>query len=414
MISEEFLKQTASLPGVDGEAFARAMAEPSAVSIKLNRRKCHSLSDLGYGELTPVKWASGGYYLDERPRFTLNPLLHAGVFYVQDASSMIYSTIVEYLIDRGLLAQNPLVADFCAAPGGKTTSIINAVGDSATVIANEFEPKRAAVLKENLLKWGFPRIMVTNSPTGRLAQACTDSFDLVAVDAPCSGEGMMRKDETAVSQWNPGLVRKCAALQREILSDAVDALKPGGCLIYSTCTFNMTENEENVVWMTENLGLETVALDFPEEWGIGKSLMPGIHALRFMPHLTRGEGLFAAVLRKPGDAQTPKHEVVRKNVAKKLKVILDGIPQVTMKGKMEIPASEWALSTDFPKDRYPVAPIDLDKGLSYLRHEAITLDESAPRGFVVVEYLGYPLGFVKNIGSRANNLFPQNWKIRNL
>ena len=414
MLPEGFLKSIASLPDVDVEAFTKAMNLPPAVSLKLNRRKCCNVSELGYGELNPVKWSASGFYLDERPQFTINPLLHAGVFYVQDASSMIYETIVANLLSRKIIPENPLVADLCAAPGGKTTSIINALDDSATVIANEFDSKRALILKENLLKWGFPNIVVTNNNTSRFAEACSDSFDLVAVDAPCSGEGMMRKEEIAVSQWNPGLVRKCASLQREIISDAVAALRPGGCLIYSTCTFNLQENEENVEWMIKQFGLQPIDMEFPAEWGVGKSLIPGVPAMRFMPHITRGEGLFVAVLRRPGEYERVSIDFLRKSVAKKMRVILDGIPHFNRKGKIEIPASEWTLSTNFPRMEYPSVDVDLESALSYLRHEAIRLDENAPRGFVVITYKGHPLGLVKNIGNRANNLFPSSWKIRYL
>ncbi len=411
MIPEEFFQSVASLPGVDGEAFRHAMTLPPAVSIKLNRRKCTDVNQLGYGPLDPVSWCSHGFYLDQRPLFTLNPLLHAGVFYVQDASSMIYETIVTRLAEWGYLSASPLVADFCAAPGGKTTSIINALPDSATVVANEFVPQRAGILRENLLKWGFPRIMITNSPTSRLA-AAGPLFDLVAVDAPCSGEGMMRKDETAVSQWSPGLIRSCAALQREILADAVAALRPGGCLIYSTCTFNRTEDEENVDWLVAEHGLEPVDIEFPAEWGIGRQCGSTHPAYRFMPHLTRGEGLFVAVFRKPGSDTPVSHDRARTLVSKRAKVILDGIPTVTAKGKVEIPASEWTLSSAFPRDRYPEVELDEATALSYLRHEAIRLDENQPRGFIVVKYKGHPLGFVKNIGPRANNLHPSPWRIR--
>lgn len=410
-IPEEFLKIVESMPGVDAVAFSAAMSEVPAVSVKLNRRKCADITELGYGSPAPVKWCSNGFYLDERPQFTLNPLLHAGVFYVQDASSMVHEEIVRRLVAGGVLDATSVVADFCAAPGGKTTSIINALPDGALMVANEFEPRRAAILKENLLKWGYPEMVVTNSPTSRLA-SLGEVFDLVAVDAPCSGEGMMRKDETARTQWNPGLVTKCAALQREILADAVAALKPGGILIYSTCTFNRTEDEDNVSWIAAEAGLEPVDMELPAEWRIGASLRPDVPALRFMPHLTRGEGLFVAVLRKPGESATTNRRKLSDALRRQTRVILDGIPTVTLKGKLEIPASEWTLAVDFPIDNYPFAELGKETALSYLRHEAITLSADTPKGYVVVCYKGHPLGFVKNIGNRANNLFPANWKIK--
>lgn len=413
MLPEGFIEEMRSLPGLDFDAFARAMSGPASVSIKLNRRKCTDPAETGYTSEESVKWCGSGYYLAERPKFTLNPLMHGGAFYVQDASSMIYETIVDRLIADHGLSESALTLDMCAAPGGKTTSMINSLGDGATVIANEIMPQRAKALRENLLKWGFPRIMATSNDTSRFAR-CGEAFDLIAVDAPCSGEGMMRKEEMAVSQWSPGLVKQCAALQREILENAVAALRPGGFLVYSTCTFNRHEDEENVEWLIEQRGLESVDLNLPEEWDIGTQIGSPYPAMRFMPHITRGEGLFAAVFRKPGDAPATNHEKARDMVRKNCKVILDGIPTVTAKGKIEIPASEWALSTDFLKDRFPRAELDTETALSYLRHEAIRLGSETPKGFVVVTYKGHPLGFVKNIGNRANNLYPAEWRIRNL
>lgn len=222
----------------------------------------------------------------------------------------------------------------------------------------------------------------------------------------------MRKDEEAARQWSEGLVTQCAALQRDILSEAVKVLRPGGFLIYSTCTFNRREDEENVEWLISGHGLEPVDMDFPDEWGIGKGIGTDLPVLRFMPHLTRGEGLFVAVLRKPGESRPVNREKVLSIIRKKARVILDDIPTVNTKGKVEIPASEWALATDFPRGRYPESDVDLETALRYLRHEAICLDADSPRGFTVITHKGHPLGFVKNIGNRANNLYPTEWRIR--
>lgn len=413
MLSQQFIEQISTLPGLDAAALIDSLGTPPTVSIKLNRRKLSGPDVLGYGDLLPVPWCRSGFYLDERPKFTLNPLLHAGAFYVQDASSMIHETLVASIADRFGLPARPLVLDMCAAPGGKTTSMINALPDGAFVVANEVMPQRAKILRENLLKWGYPDIMVTGSQASRFA-AAGEVFDLVAVDAPCSGEGMMRKDEEARAQWSPGLVRQCAALQREILDSAVLALRPGGVLIYSTCTFNTEEDERNAEWLVCEKGLEPIDPALPEAWGIGRQLGSDVPGLRFMPHITRGEGLFAALFRKPGDGAPVSRDRALGAVRKSARVILDGIPEVNMKGKVGIPASEWALSTTFPRGRYPEASLDLDTALRYLRHEAITLPAETPRGFVAVTFNGFPLGFVKNIGNRANNLYPAEWRIRNL
>lgn len=415
-LPQGFIDMISPLLGADAPAFLEAMQQTPSVSIKLNRRKTTDVAATGYDGTEAVRWCRSGYYLPHRPLFTYNPLLHAGVFYVQDASSMIYETIAERIVPMALDTGSPLrVLDLCAAPGGKTTSLINALPDGSMVVANEFIGNRASILKENLLKWGYPDIMITNSPTSRFADM-GEIFDIVAVDAPCSGEGMMRKDETAVTQWNEGLQRQCASLQREILTDAFKALKPGGFLIYSTCTFNRLENEENVNFLVEDLGMVTVDMEFPQEWGIGKGIETLHPCMRFMPHITRGEGLFAAVLRKEGDypkATRLKDDAFRKLIKSKVKVICDGIPTSILKGREMVPTSESVLSTDFTRGSLPEAEVDETTALSYLRHEALHLDSDIPRGFVVITYKGYPLGLVKNIGNRANNLFPSVWRIRN-
>lgn len=413
MIPQNFIESLAGLPGLDTSAFLAAMEREPAVSIKINKRKFKSFEEIGYGALTPVKWCESGFYLPERPKFTLNPLLHAGVFYVQDASSMIHETIVGSLRKRGLLPDGLLALDLCAAPGGKTTSIINALDDTSFIVANEVVPQRARILRENLVKWGFPSVMVASSPTSVFA-TLGETFDLVAVDAPCSGEGMMRKEEEARAQWGPGLVKQCASLQREILSDAADALKPGGILIYSTCTFNRCEDEENVAWLVEELGLEPVDMEFPEEWGIGEAIESQYPALRFMPHLTRGEGLFAAVLRKPGHLIPGDRVRMLQKMRKKLRLLLDGVPASTVKGKTELPAPELPLFLVPEVNRFPMADVDKETALRFLRHEAIQLPPEAPRGFTVISYSDHPLGLAKNIGNRANNLYPAEWRIRNL
>lgn len=418
MLKPEFIASLKEIGGLDVEAFVESLGVRPETSIRINRRKLDDPAVLGYDGLQPVSWCGSGFYLPDRPVFTLNPLFHAGLFYVQEASSMIHETIVGRVLP--MLPPSPRVLDLCAAPGGKTTAAMNALPDTATVIANEIMPKRAKILRENLMKWGFPGTVVTSVDTGVFASV-GPIFDLVIADAPCSGEGMMRKDETAAAQWTEGLVAACETLQRKILADAVEALAPGGILIYSTCTFNTRENEGNLRFAMENLGLEAVDLKLPPEWGISPQASGPYPALRFMPHVTRGEGLFAAVMRKPGAAPAGKIQAVSRLKAS-LRPLMDGIPRTeTLRPKrdgkkegIEIPRSEWALAYDFPRNRYPEAEVDEAAALSYLRHESMVLPAGTPRGFVVITYKGYPLGFVKNLGTRANNLYPAEWKIRNL
>ena len=418
MLKPEFIASLKEIEGLDVEALVESLGVRPETSIRINRRKLDDPAVLGYDGLQPVSWCGSGFYLPDRPVFTLNPLFHAGLFYVQEASSMIHETIVGRVLP--MLPPSPRVLDLCAAPGGKTTAAMNALPDTATVIANEIMPKRAKILRENLMKWGFPGTVVTSVDTGVFASG-GPIFDLVIADAPCSGEGMMRKDEAAAAQWTEGLVAACETLQRKILADAVEALAPGGILIYSTCTFNTRENEGNLRFAMENLGLEAVDLKLPPEWGISPQASGPYPALRFMPHVTRGEGLFAAVMRKPGAAPAGKIQAVSRLKAS-LRPLMDGIPRTeTLRPKrdgkkegIEIPRSEWALAYDFPRNRYPEAEVGEAAALSYLRHESMVLPPETPRGFVVITYKGYPLGFVKNLGTRANNLYPAEWKIRNL
>ncbi|MDE5869586.1 MAG: RsmB/NOP family class I SAM-dependent RNA methyltransferase, partial [Muribaculaceae bacterium] len=350
----------------DADALLEALENAPEVTIKINRRKVSDSAVTGYDLSDRVLWCDSGFYLKERPKFTLNPLLHGGAFYVQDASSMIYETIMNGIIPMAFdTARKPAVIDLCAAPGGKTTSIINAVPDGCFVVANEFSAQRVSALKENLLKWGYPDIMITNSSVGKLSEAGA-AFDVVAVDAPCSGEGMMRKEEMARKQWSKGLIEQCASLQRLILDDACKMLKPGGFMIYSTCTFNTTENEDQVKWLVEEKGLVPFDPGFPEEWNIMKGIDSIYPCFRFMPGHTRGEGLFVAVFRKETDKEekTLALSKLKDWLRKNIKIVADGIPQKEMKGHDMVPCSQWALSTDFPMESFTTYDVEENEALS--------------------------------------------------
>jgi len=393
----------------EADDFFLAMQKEPVVSVRLNSRKP---SDAFKGERV-VKWCQTGRYLESRPVFTLDPMLHAGAYYVQDASSMIHYEVVKRI--RASLSEaqdmqgnaSPLsVLDLCAAPGGKTTAMIDALPDGSRVVANEYVGKRAAILKENLTKWGYPHVAVTNRDSSWFA-ANGDSFDIVAVDAPCSGEGMMRKDNDAVAQWSPELISQCATLQKEILKNAVNALKTGGFLIYSTCTFNTIENERNAEYIKDYLGLEPFNPDFPPEWGIPGGIGTKLPVYRFMPHKTEGEGLFLAVFRKPGIFEKNGIAISRE-VPRQDRFSKQGINK---KGSPDIPKMEEILSTDFNRSAYPLAELTKEQALAYLRRESVVLSPDTPKGIVIVTYKGLPLGPAKNIGSRANNLYPKNWRI---
>lgn len=458
MIKDNFLPEgfKAQIRNEIGEKHAEilfsALCGEPETSLRLNIRK--PAKNLPYCGGKDVEWCKSGLYLPERPNFTLNPLLHAGTFYVQDASSMVYETIVKSIFQDSSVR----VCDLCAAPGGKTTAILNALPEGSVVLANEFISSRANILAENLCKYGYPGTVVTNCDTSRLAKM-KGYFDLVAVDAPCSGEGMMRKDETARRQWSEGLVRQCAALQKEILENAIEMIAPGGYLIYSTCTFNTTEDEDNAAWLAETFGLETIDTKLGGNFGIQKNVKGDIPCLRFMPGFTRGEGLFLALFRKPNDIiGTSRHSKDKKKDKGKDKIdkrimsmaqswiegdfeiinhdghllaltpataeLLDEIPKGVrivsagteigeIKGKDLIPAHALSMSTVMSHP-FPEVELSKENALRYLAREAITLPEDTPKGYVTATYDAHPLGFLKNLGNRSNNLYPQEYRIKRL
>ena len=415
------------LLGTEAEAFLQSLEKEAAVAVRINCRKPGAV----FENAVAVPWCRNGYYLEKRPVFTLDPLLHAGCYYVQDPSSMIYETVTKELVEK-FRGQNSIpfkvkVLDLCAAPGGKTTAMINAVPDGSQIMANEYVLKRAEILRENLIKWGYKDAVVTNRPVSDFADE-GENYDIVAVDAPCSGEGMMRKDPDARTQWNPELIESCSALQKNIIDSAIEALKPGGFLIYSTCTFNRTENEENAEYIAKNLGLEPIDLNFPKDWNIRDGIDTDLPVKRFMPHLTNGEGLFLAVFRKPGEwkpaaesafQRWQNNTIPAKNVGKKnnpSKFKGEG------KDKLKIERREKKEESDYPDIKeilssppedlkYPYTDLSIDDARAYLRRESLILNPDVPRGIVIVGYKGHPLGLVKNIGSRANNLYPKAWRV---
>lgn len=413
-----FIDQMRSLLGEETDNFIHAMELPPVTSIRMNSRK----PGASFPDAKPVKWCRCGYYLPHRPVFTLDPLLHAGAYYVQDASSMIYHEVICRLsehLQQEADCSSPLplsLLDLCAAPGGKTTAMIDALPDGSRIVANEYVAKRAAILKENITKWGYPDVVITNLDSSKFV-ANGDSFDIVAVDAPCSGEGMMRKESAAIQQWSTQLIDDCAALQKEILANAAETVKPGGYLIYSTCTFNRKENEENAQFIVSRLGFEPVDMKFPEEWNIPNGIDTDLPVYRFMPHITEGEGLFLSVFRKPGEwiHSKPRKKIDNVSSSKKITPVKSYKayrPHPNLKSNSgEAPPIEQVLSVDFDRSMFPEAEVDLQQAVSYLRREAITLSDDIPKGLVVITYKGLPLGMAKNIGNRANNLYPKNWRI---
>ena len=297
-----FIDRTETLFGKERFArFVKALEEEPVVSIRHNTFK-----QCGCAGSVAVPWAADGYYLEQRPVFTADPLFHAGCYYVQEASSMFLEQVLKQYIDTPVR-----MLDLCAAPGGKSTHAISQLPQGSLFVANEPMPLRAGVLAENVIKWGCPSTVVTRNEPADFAPF-KDFFDIILVDAPCSGEGMFRKDARAVSMWSPGNVKTCVARQRTILSDIWGSLRPGGLLVYSTCTFNSHEDEEMVAWVRDELGAEVLPVAVSPEWGITGNLTGGnFPVYRFLPGFTRGEGFFLALLRKDGDGEVAQPRPTR-------------------------------------------------------------------------------------------------------
>lgn len=420
-LPKEFETYTRKLFGEERYAlFLKGLDQDSPTSIRLNTFKLkenESISETLIPQQIP--WCKEGYYLNERPNFTFDPLLHAGIYYVQEASSMFLSHVLRQLIKHPVT-----MLDLCAAPGGKTTCARTAIPDGSLLFSNEPIGKRAQILAENIQKFGHPDIVVTNNYP-RDYKKTKLVFDVIVADVPCSGEGMFRKDAQAIEEWSLQNVEKCCQLQRSIITDIWDNLRPGGILVYSTCTFNAHENEENVAWILNHYDAELIEIPVEKEWNITSSLIGNplndgrkFPVYRFIPGLTKGEGLFMAVIRKAGDNENlnnPNDIRSDKIVAeanKRLKVLVHGVKKNIEKGKNIIPDHSLALSIVGNKGKFPAIEIDYSTSISYLRHEAIVLPPDSPKGIVTLQYRGVPIGFAKNLGSRANNLYPQEWRIK--
>ena len=519
-LPSEFIERTRQLMGeAECNALCRALQADEPVSIRTNTGKNAPAPPQAH----PVPWTDNGFYLNRRPAFTFDPLFHAGFYYVQEAASMFIAQAVRRYVNRPVV-----MLDLCAAPGGKSTLVRNCLPQGSLLVANEVMRARSQVLAENLIKWGNPEVIVTNNDPADFSRL-EERFDVILTDVPCSGEGMFRKDDRAISEWSSEGVELCWKRQRRIVADIWPCLKQGGILIYSTCTFNREENEDNVAWIASTLGAEVLPVDTETEWGITGNLTgEDFPVYRFLPHHTSGEGLFVAVLRKKpdskagnfcftgentrreeadgchagnggewfadgispsGDSEEEKPASVysRRTIAEtiytdaerrgrkaegfrkggkgkamqkgskvsgvsfpketeawiqhagnfsfriedtlaiaipadyagfydelkeSLRILHAGITLAELKGKDWMPSHTLAMSTVLCKDAFPQTDLTLAQALSYLRREAIILDSSVPKGYVLVTYRHVPLGFVKNLGNRANNLYPQEWRIR--
>ncbi len=457
MLPVDFIDMMTAQLGTEIDTFCKALQNEPVTSVRFNdkgtfadERRINAITSLPLGK--PVPWSDTGYYLQHRPQFTLDPLFHAGCYYVQEASSMF---VEQVLYDY--LAPDSVVLDLCAAPGGKSTLISQFLGDEGLLVANEVVRQRVFILSENMQKWGNGNCIVTHNKPAEFGEKLRNVFDCILVDAPCSGEGMFRKDEQAQAEWSLKNVAMCAERQTQILADVWDALKPGGLLIYSTCTFNEEEDERNAEWIVNELGAEILPVNIEPEWGIVETT--GYH---FYPHKVQGEGFYLCAFRKNGEPprktalpkekaakgqKTVKHDAAIKkelqtwlidpekwvinqqerfiniypveykqlveHIHSRMTCITTGVGIAEVRGKILAPQHHIAMTKGFNKSIFPQAELTLEQALNYLRGEALVLP-NMPTGFVLVMHMGIPLGFAKNVGEHCNNMYPKEWRIRKL
>lgn len=449
----------AGLPGL-----AESLDTEAPVSVRFNPGKPFDRPER-FAAVEPVPWAGPGEagYLAERPVFTADPVFHGGAYYVQEAGSMFVGWLLRQV--RDALGERLRVLDLCAAPGGKTTHLASVVGPGGVVVANEVIRSRAKVLAENVQKWGSGNVAVVSNDPAEFGSRLPALFDAVVVDAPCSGEGMFRKDYGARAEWSLENVQLCAARGRRIVSDAWGALRPGGVLVYSTCTFNAAENEENVRWIAEELGGEVLTFgdSLPDE-----GIVPGFAAGRpagwhFYPHRVRSEGFFAAAIRKSGRLSdgaagrfraskgltplsrneryevgrwisagseiehfatggdgtvygfsTPLAEMVAALQNSRFHLLYSGVQFGEMiRGGLK-PGPALALYAGLNRTAVPVADLSEAEALEYLRKgtsPTLLPPDKFCEGLNIVLCRRIALGWNKRIGRRCNNLYPSAWRI---
>jgi 16S rRNA C967 or C1407 C5-methylase (RsmB/RsmF family)/NOL1/NOP2/fmu family ribosome biogenesis protein len=473
VLPQAFIANMKAILGDEYPQFESSIYEVSPVSIRLNSgiKLPNPESELTSSDTQlsilnsqfSINWCRSGRYLSTRPSFTFDPLFHSGSYYVQEAASMFVEQCVNTVRQYGNI---DCILDLCAAPGGKSTHLISLFPDSL-VVCNELIRSRTAILEENISKWGRANTVITSCDPAAFRKL-GHFFDFILVDAPCSGEGMFRKDHEALKEWSSEHVKHCASRQSRIVRDVWDALKPGGFMLYGTCTYNIEENENIVKYIIENLGAESIPVDTDAYEGISKSQNNDIYACRFFPHKTKSEGLFLALLRKTSSHRgggkygmemqkaekkerkfgngkyfsNRLHEKIGKElfgdsppllceraggkvimlperfisdiefIGKTVYTLSSGTEVCTIKGTDFVPSHSFALSADINAGNFNVWEVDRITALKYLKRETLPAPSNIGKGYVLLTYLGVPLGWVKNIGVRCNNMLPQNRRIK--
>lgn len=430
--------------GSEWNNFEKAHILPASISIRKNPAK-----PAKFDHASQVPWSQQGCYLSERPVFTLDPLFHAGAYYVQEASSMFLEQALRQTID---LKKSLTVLDLCAAPGGKSTHILSLIHSDSLLVSNEAIRSRAGVLYENIQKWGACNVVVTDNDPADF-NSIKGFFDVVVVDAPCSGEGLFRKEPEAAKKWSAENVELCSARQKRIVHDVWPALKTGGIFIYSTCTYNPQENEA-IVQQLVHLGGGCVPLNIPEAWGIEEVKDENITGYRFFPHRLMGEGFFLSVIRKTSEAgqvrvkntkkflipppkitqtigawltQPDKMKFIARNdqvqffpqsktseiefLTQRLHLITAGTLAAAIKHDKCIPDHALALSIELNQNSFDSYPLDSTQALSYLRKDTLALT-TLKKGYALVTFQNTPLGWIHALDNRINNLYPSSWRIR--
>lgn len=442
-LPEPFRRRILSQKYIDPEGLFSALSEQSRTSIRINRLKW----DKKPADSEKVPWCSDGYILSKRPSFTFDPLFHSGCYYPQESSGMFLEQVFMQVAGRNTDLK---VLDLCGAPGGKSTHLSSILGNGSLLVSNEVIRSRASVLAENLTKWGRSNSIVTQSDPSAFSRLA-GFFDMIVVDAPCSGEGMFR-DAIAINEWSENNAALCSERQKRILLDVWPALKTGGILVYSTCTFNTAENEENVKWLSDKRKAETVRLHINDYQGVTEIEHDGIYGYGFYPGKIKGEGFFISVLKKtdeqivsqgknksgsfarlsgeeervarewmkdPGTllkagndiTSVPCNYDVYRFLYENLKVIKHGTKAGCIKNGAFLPDHDLAMSDLLNKEACPVTELNFDQALSFLSRTNLSLSD-IPKGWNLMRYNTISLGFVKNVGSRLNNYYPVEWRIK--